>query len=73
MRLVNNTLMNAGRGWGGGLRLENPEAKNVVVRNNIYYKCSTDPVQVWREPASWNFDHNLFTVKAGARGGRRHR
>lgn len=34
---INNTAYNNGRNdWGGGIQLENPDAKNIVIRNNIF-------------------------------------
>ena len=33
--IVNNTFFENGEAWGGGISVDNPEAENVVVRNNI--------------------------------------
>ena len=36
IQIVNNTFYDNGRGqWGGGVYIENPQAENVVIRNNI--------------------------------------
>jgi len=36
IKVINNTFYNNGGGdWGGGIVVENPNAKNVVIRNNI--------------------------------------
>jgi hypothetical protein len=68
VRFINNTIYKTGTRWGGGLRLENPEAKDLVIRNNIYAGCGDEPLQVFVTPASWTFDHNLWEVKAEGQG-----
>ena len=68
VKFINNTIYHTGTGWGGGLRLENPQARNVTIRNNIFADCGDDPVQIFTEPASGLFDHNLFDTKPEKQG-----
>jgi len=65
---VNNTLYNNGASWGGGLLIENPEAENIVVRNNIF--CANGPPQILvnRAAMSTSISHNLFDAGGGNRG-----
>ena len=65
---INNTIVKAGTRWGGGLRLENPQAKNVVARNNIFVGCGSPTVQLWSEPVSGGIDHNLFDAEGEWQG-----
>jgi hypothetical protein len=60
--IVNNTAYNNGWDWGGGIAVDNPNAQNVVVRNNIvsqnlYFQITVSP----SVPAqSYTIDHNLI-------------
>lgn len=65
---INNTIYNAGTRWGGGLRLENAELKNVTVRNNIFSHCGSPVIQVYQEPMSGGIDHCLFDAKGDWQG-----
>lgn len=62
--IVNNTYYGNGRtgGWGGAIMLENPDATNIVIRNNI---CSRNFIyQIATENgvtnANYTADHNLI-------------
>ncbi len=62
VRIVNNTFYNNGRnGWGGGIIIENNDAKGVLLRNNI---CSQNlSFQIALEkgvPSEVTVDHNLI-------------
>jgi parallel beta-helix repeat protein len=68
--IINNTFFSNGSGsWGGGILNENPEAGNVVVRNNI---CSDNlSFQIAIENAtidSMTVDHNLIDGFQGYAG-----
>jgi Right handed beta helix region len=56
---VNNTVVGNGRRWGGGMMFDTREAKNVVVRNNIFAGNHNHQVYVQKEPISRVVDHNL--------------
>lgn len=70
VQIVNNTFYDNGRNsWGGGILLENPEAEDVIVRNNIcsenfYFQiCAQDvPSQ------NYTVDHNLIDGFRGNEG-----
>ncbi len=63
IKVINNTFYNNGRDdWGGGIIVANPNAENVVIRNNI---CSQNlSFQIAVEPdvsaANLTVDHNLI-------------
>lgn len=71
IQIINNTLYHNGFGsWGGGIRVNNQEAQEIVIRNNI---CSQNlSFQIAAEnvnPPGLTVDHNLvypFTNYAGA-------
>jgi hypothetical protein len=69
--IVNNTFSDNGRdAWGGGILVDNPDAENVVIRNNI---CSqNDYFQILANPAvptqTLTVDHNLIDGYRGAEG-----
>jgi len=65
---VNNTLYGNGASWGGGLLIENPEAENVVVRNNIFCRNGPPQILVNRPALSATISHNLFDGSEGIRG-----
>jgi parallel beta-helix repeat protein len=61
--IINNTFYNnGGGGWGGGIAVENPNAQNVVIRNNIVSQNVTFQIEV--EPnvsmSKLTIDHNLI-------------
>lgn len=60
IQILNNTFYNNGISWGGGIEVENPDAKNVLIRNNIFsqnlsFQILFDGVP----PESATVDHNL--------------
>ena len=57
---INNTVFNNGSaGWGGGFFNENPDVKDIVVRNNIFSQNQTSQI-VNESTASLTVDHNLI-------------
>jgi hypothetical protein len=71
LTIVNNTFYDNGRdAWGGGILVDNPDAENVVIRNNI---CSqNDYFQILVNPAvptqTLTVDHNLIDGYQGTEG-----
>lgn len=57
---ANNTIHNCGGRWGGGLLLENSQAENILVANNIFSLCGPPAVLNRRPPAGVTVTHNLF-------------
>lgn len=59
--LINNTIYSNGVEWGGGIAIGNPDANNIIVRNNI---CSENlSFQITYEGRNSDgliFDHNLI-------------
>lgn len=69
IQIVNNTSYNNGRDpWGGGIALDNPQAQEVVIRNNICSQNLSFQIAVAADVPAENFvvDHNLID---GYRGG----
>jgi len=69
--IVNNTFYDNGRdAWGGGILVDNPDAQNVVVRNNIV--SQNDYFQILVNPAvptqTLSVDHNLIDGFRGTEG-----
>jgi len=64
---VNNTAWGNGGTdtWGPGLFLDNPEAQDVLVRNNIFANNGFAQIEVDRAPAGLTVDHNLLFGAAG--------
>ena len=69
--VVNNTFYDNGwTGWGGGIAMDDPDAQNVVIRNNIvsqnlYFQIAVDssvPAQ------NLTIDHNLVDGYRGTEG-----
>jgi hypothetical protein len=62
VKIINNTFYGNGQGvWGGGIHIENPDARNLVVRNNIVSQNLS--FQIGLEgvsPESVTVDHNLI-------------
>jgi parallel beta-helix repeat protein len=61
--VINNTFYNNGLGgWGGGIAVENPNAQNVVIRNNIVSQNNTFQMAVDPGVSMSNLtvDHNLI-------------
>jgi hypothetical protein len=68
VRFINNTLYKAGTRWGGAVALDDPDARNVVIRNNIYAECGAPTGLAAKLLPSWHYDHNLFTAKGEGQG-----
>ncbi|MBI4556001.1 MAG: right-handed parallel beta-helix repeat-containing protein [Candidatus Hydrogenedentes bacterium] len=74
LQIINNTFYNNGWAptgvdpWGGGMFLDNPEAVNVILRNNICSGNLTFQIAVAADVPAGNYvvDHNLID---GFRGG----
>jgi parallel beta-helix repeat protein len=68
IRIVNNTFADNGDGWGGGILLENPQAKGVVILNNICSQNLSFQIAVDGAVPAGNFSiaYNLID---GFRGG----
>lgn len=62
IKIINNTFVNNGKQWGCGIVVDNPQALNAVLRNNIcsqnYGPQITLDAQV--NPANCQIDHNLI-------------
>jgi hypothetical protein len=60
--IVNNTLYNNGTDWGGGILVENPNARNVVIRNNIASQNLSFQIadEAGLSTADLTVDHNLI-------------
>ncbi len=69
--IVNNTLVGNGvSGWGGGIFVENHEAVNVVIRNNLVSQNASFQIRA-AEPVPLEelvVDHNLVDGFRGATG-----
>ena len=58
---VNNTFYNNGSAsWGGGISVENPDAENIVIRNNICSQNVMYQIQVEVTIPDLTMDHNLI-------------
>jgi hypothetical protein len=59
--IVNNTVWNNGYTWGGGIAVDNPDATEVVVRNNIVSDNLSFQLALSGDVPSGavTFDHNL--------------
>ncbi len=68
VRFINNTLYKAGTRWGGAAALDDGQAKNVIVRNNIFADCGAPTGLARNVPEGWHYDHNLFTAKGPGQG-----
>jgi len=63
IKVINNTFYNNGSGdWGGGISVENPNAENVVIRNNILSQNLSFQIAVEADIPAENLtvDHNLI-------------
>jgi len=69
--VINNTFYDHGwEDWGGGIVIENADARNLVVRNNIcsqnlYFQIAVDPGVL---AANITVDHNLIDGYRGTEG-----
>jgi len=70
VKIINNTAYNNGLTWGGGLMIENGDAKQIVVRNNIFSQNKFFQISNDAGLSSSNFlvDHNLIDGHRGASG-----
>ena len=69
--IVNNTFYNNGwTVWGGGIAVDNPDAQNVVVRNNIVSQNLYFQIAVAADvpTATLAIDHNLIDGFRGTEG-----
>lgn len=63
IQIINNTFYNNGIGaWGGGIAVDNPDARNVVIRNNILSQNRLFQLEIERDVLIRNLviDHNLI-------------
>jgi hypothetical protein len=63
IKIVNNTFYNNGQGdWGGGISIDNPDAENVVIKNNICSQNLLFQIELEGDVAAQNVlaDHNLI-------------
>ena len=63
IQIVNNTFYDNGRGqWGGGIYIENPQAKGVLIRNNICSQNLSFQIVVGTDVPAQELtaDHNLI-------------
>ncbi len=69
--VINNTFYNNGwTVWGGGITVDNPDAQNVVVRNNIVSQNLYFQIAVAEDvpTATLTIDHNLVDGFRGTEG-----
>jgi len=69
--IINNTFVdNGGTDWGGGILVENDEAENVVIRNNIVGQNSSFQIRLDEDVPSTAVvvDHNLTDGFRGVTG-----
>lgn len=60
IEFVNNTVFNNGSmGWGAGFYNENPDVRDILVRNNIFSRNATSQI-VNESAATLTVDHNLI-------------
>jgi len=63
---INNTVYNNGSNeWGGGIQLENPDAKDIVIRNNIFSQNLLFQISNEASGANITVDHNLIQDYTG--------
>jgi hypothetical protein len=62
LAIINNTFYNNGWDeWGGGIHSENPDAQNVLIRNNIASQNLTFQIALEVvSTAQYTIDHNLI-------------
>ncbi|HYA42478.1 MAG TPA: right-handed parallel beta-helix repeat-containing protein [Syntrophobacteraceae bacterium] len=60
--IINNTFYGNGKQWGCGIYLENGQAGDVEVRNNICSQNLSSQIgmNLSKPPANWKIDHNLI-------------
>jgi len=70
--IINNTFYNNGEDWGGGIAIDNPEAENIVTRNNICSQNESFEISVSTDvpPENVTVENNLLdSYKADAEDG----
>jgi len=70
INIINNTCYKNGEfdsGWGYGIVVDNPDAVNIIIRNNL---CSENSAQlsIQQVGANWTVDHNLLFGENDASG-----
>ncbi|KAA0003386.1 MAG: hypothetical protein FE048_01635 [Thermoplasmata archaeon] len=61
IKVINNNFYNNGEGvWGGGISVENSDAENIVIRNNICSQNLLFQIQVEVSVQNLTVDHNLI-------------
>ena len=70
IQIINNTCYKNGaydNGWGYGIEIDNPDANNIIIRNNI---CSENNAQIAIQQIEGEgiVDHNLFFGNNSASG-----
>jgi hypothetical protein len=71
IEILNNTCVNNGwEDWGGGLAVDNPNAQNVLIANNIFSQNRYFQLVVEEDMPSQNvtLDHNLIDGYLGTEG-----
>lgn len=60
--IVNNTFYKNGKDWGGGIWMDNPQARNVVIRNNLVSQNVEFQIAISADvpEANVTVDHNLI-------------
>jgi len=67
IKFINNTVYKNGSSvWGGGIQLENEDATNVVVRNNIFSQNVLFQISNEASGSNLTVDHNLIHNYTGA-------
>jgi hypothetical protein len=69
LQVVNNTFVNNGVEWGGGIYSENPDVEQVLLRNNIVSQNLTFQILLEGSPLTeFIVDHNLIDGYRGENG-----
>lgn len=60
--IINNTFADNGWDWGGGIRVANPDASGVIIRNNTLSQNVSFQllIESWAQAAELIADHNLI-------------
>ena len=57
-----NTFIENGKGWGGGIRVDNAEAEGIVIRDNLVANNVSGQIIVDKKPKSLVIEHNFVTA-----------
>jgi hypothetical protein len=63
VHFINNTVVQNGTsGWGGGIHLENPDSREILIRNNIFSQNLTAQISIEADipVGSLTVDHNMI-------------